>query len=655
MKIFFRNIQTKLIVAFTLILVIPSISIGMIGTLTARDAVEQEVLSGIGENINLLNTSIDNVFEAKIHDIETMSGMFTVNLFNGESSPDVRGILNPYIQLHPEAQAAFVGTKEGVYIREPWIEMPDGYDPRKRDWYIDAMEKKGEIVISDPYISASTGDMVVTVSKITADGEAVVAVDMQLSYLQKLSNQVKVGKDGYALILDRNKVYVAHPSKEAGSEAEEKFYKNLYDRAEGEFSYELDGEQQIMRFVTNELTGWKIGGNLYSSEISSKASPIIQRAILIIVVATVIGAIIIFFIIKSIIKPIRELKMKAITVSKGDLTELIEIRSNDEIGQLGEAFNEMQSSLSKLVHEVEHHAEQVAASSEELTASAEQTTSATEQVSASIQEVANSAEKQTHDVEKSAQILAEVAESVSLIANHSTKVSESAYHTTVQAELGGQVVTSTVNQMKSIHNSVEESNTMIRSLYERSKEVNSILDVITGIAGQTNLLALNAAIEAARAGEHGKGFAVVADEVRKLAEQSQTSVRKIYEIVQGIEQDTENSVRIMARVTDEVQVGVEISLEAIEKFNQIVESANEVTPQMEEISSAAKQMSAFVQEVLGTTKTLSLMAQDNAATSEEVAASTQEQLASMEEIAASAKTLSFMAEELNELISKFKH
>ena len=196
---------------------------------------------------------------------------------------------------------------------------------------------------------------------------------------------------------------------------------------------------------------------------------------------------------------------------------------------------------------------------------------------------------------------------------------------------------------------------MIQSLHKRSKEVSSILDVITGIANQTNLLALNAAIEAARAGEHGKGFAVVADEVRKLAEQSQQSAKEILTIIQGIEHDTESSVHIMSRVTDDVQAGVKVSNEAIEKFNQILQSTKEITPQMEEVSAIAQQISAAVQEVSATANELAIIAQANAATSEEVAAATEEQLASMEEISSSARALSAMAEELREILSHFKY
>ena len=155
--------------------------------------------------------------------------------------------------------------------------------------------------------------------------------------------------------------------------------------------------------------------------------------------------------------------------------------------------------------------------------------------------------------------------------------------------------------------------------------------MITGIADQTNLLALNAAIEAARAGEHGKGFAVVVDEVRKFSNNLDDCKRSSWNRTKNSRR-SRGSVQIIDSVTDNVQDGVQVSNEAIEKFNQILQSTKEITPQMEEVSAIAQQMSASVQEVTTTANQLAVIAKGNAATSEEVAASTEEQLWSMEDI-----------------------
>lgn len=650
-----QNIKVKLNLSFALVLIVPAIIIGSLAYITAKDAVKLEILDGFTENINLLNTTIDHTIQLKSHDVNTFSKNITSALYQGENSPELRKILTQYRELHPEAEITYVGTKEGLFVQEPDVGIADDYDPRKRPWYIEAMEKKDTVSISDPYLSASTNEMVVTISQAIKDGSGVVAVDINLNYLQDITNQVKIGKSGYAVLLDENNQYIAHPTEAVGNEASGMFSNNLYAKESGQFEVEFDGEQRVAAFVTNELTGWKLAGSIASSEITAAAAPILQKTALIIVIAIVVGAVVVLFITKSIIGPISDLTEQAITISQGDLTQQIDVRSNDEIGHLGQAFIDMQKSLRVLIKNVEKSAELVAFSSEQLSASAGQTSDATAQVATSIQEVAHSAEVQTDAVDGASQSLAEIAKGVTTIADNSAKAFELSYRATKEAEIGGQAVTDTVNQMTSIHQSVIESNTITKSLHERSKEVRSILNVITEIAGQTNLLALNAAIEAARAGEHGKGFAVVADEVRKLAEQSQSSVTEIQEIVEGIQVDTTNSVEIMEQITENVLGGVEVSNEAIEKFKHIIQSMKEITPQMEAVSVTTKQVSTAVQGVTIMTHEIANSAQGNAAASQEVAASSEEQLASMEEISSAADSLSFMAEELRELIATFKY
>nr|WP_071393552.1 methyl-accepting chemotaxis protein [Bacillus tuaregi] len=658
MKNFFRkfnHIKSKLILAFAFILIIPILIVGGLSYITAKNTVETEVLAGIDENLNLLNLTINKEIESKLQNIKYFSRIIQIQLDQEGNERFVREKFDSFINNNPEVTTIYVGTNYGAFIQEPNVAMEADYDPRDRDWYKEAMAKKGEAVISAPYISESTNGMVVTISQTTNDGSAVMAVDIDLAYLQELTDQVKIGEGGFVLLLDKNKKFISHPENEGGSEAAEDYYNKLYDKEKGEFEYTVNHEQKIMSFTTNEVTGWKLGGNLVTKEISERAASILKTSILVMVASVIIGCFAVLFIIKSILQPIREIKEKAITISQGDLTESIQIKTNDELGQLGEAFNEMQDSLRQLVQKIEASAKEVTDASEELSTHAFHTGQATEQVTVAIQGVSASAEKQTQKMEENTQSLQEVSQGVLRIAENSSKVSTLSKHASQYAEDGGKAVNDTVNQMQSIYETVTQSNNVIKTLNDRSKEVNSIVEVITSIADQTNLLALNAAIEAARAGEHGKGFTVVADEVRKLAEQSQHYAKEIYLIIERIQFDTDQSVKIMTQVMSDVQTGVQISRDAIDKFNRIISSTNEMAPQMQEVSAAAEQMAAAVQEVTGIANELSAIAQGNAATSEEVAASTEQQMAAMEEISISSSKLSSMAEELYGAVSQFKY
>ncbi|WP_245975389.1 methyl-accepting chemotaxis protein [Oceanobacillus chungangensis] len=655
-KFSLRNLHVKLFLSFTLILIIPALAIGLLSYETAKNEMQQQILDSVNDNVAKLNRAINDTINPKLIDIEVLANNITSNQYQVLSSPEIQEPLKFYQQTHPEVDIVYTGNEDGVYIMEPAeLGVPDGYDARERDWYKQAMERKGESVISEPYVAASTGEMVITISKANDDGTGVVGIDINLNKLQEVAQTTQIGKEGYGFILDQNKKYLAHPTADLGSEAEAAVYGNLYKEASGQLNNKVSGETVVLDYITNDLTGWKIGGTIYTKEIKQASAPILYTSWLVAAIAVVIGIIAVIFIIKSITKPIRQLGESAVKVSQGDLTQYVEIQTNDVIGKLGQAFNEMIDGLRILTQKVERTAESVASASEQLSANTEETNAATEQVSSSIQEVAKNAELQTNTVDKVSQTYNEVAIGVTNIAERSSKVTDLSRHAVLEADEGGQAVSKTVTQMQSIHTSVSESHETIQSLHESSKAVNEILSVISGIADQTNLLALNAAIEAARAGEHGKGFAVVAEEVRHLAGQTQTSAKEIHAIITKIQDDTENTVGIMERITEDVEDGVEITREAIEKFNGILHTTNEISPQMEEVSAAVEQMSAAIQEVTAQSDEIVQVAQSNAATSEEVAASTEEQLASMEEISASVQSLSSMAEDLKSAIANFKY
>ncbi|WP_339179822.1 methyl-accepting chemotaxis protein [Oceanobacillus sp. FSL W7-1293] len=649
-----KGIRFKLVLSFFLILLVPGITIGVITYFSSINTVENQQMNQVDELNTMLNQAINDQFQLKTHDADVMSEMITAEQINDTEA--LSRILSQYNGLHNEVTEIYVGTTEGDFYNQPLLEVADDYDPRERDWYAEAMANPGEVVISNPYVSASgDGAIGVSVSKTLEDGSGVVGIDVSIDFIQNLASEVNIGDEGYTLLLDTDQNVIYHPEIEVGEEAEQAFYQNLYEDEAGSFEYEYNNTSKMMGYSTNSLTGWKIAGTIDYSEVQAAAKSITTTLAIVLSLTLILGIGVILLLVRSVIRPIKEIREKAEIISTGDLTQTVEVKTNDEVGQLGIAFNKMGESLRNLVRDVEFNAQQVAASAEELNANADQMTSSSEQVSLAIQEVSSSSETQLNGTEDSANSLEEVSTGVSRIVDSSSHVAELVNQMSDQAEIGGKAVTDTLNQMTSIQSSVDNTNVNITSLMARSNEVSTILKAITDISEQTNLLALNAAIEAARAGEHGKGFAVVADEVRKLAEQSKTSAGEISTIVQGIQQDVKDAVEKMSQVTANVDKGLEVSDDAKDKFKGIVRSSKDIKPQMEEVMAISEQMAAAVQEVSSTANDLASIARNNAASSQEVAASTEEQLASMEEISASAKSLSTMAEDLTEKINQYKY
>ncbi|WP_019555370.1 methyl-accepting chemotaxis protein [Propionispira raffinosivorans] len=394
--------------------------------------------------------------------------------------------------------------------------------------------------------------------------------------------------------------------------------------------------------------------NQESKDSFAKASMLF---IIITIVAVVIGAGLGILIVKQIVKRLAESVQFLGGIASGDFSNNVadhNMNDKSEFGVLSKAVDQMNRNIRTLIKQLLNTSEQLAAASQELTASAEQSAQASAQVAESITEVAKGAEKQLEIAITTNHIVEEMAKGIHQVTTNTVEVAKSTEKTSVAAVGGEKAVQETISQMRVIEQKTNTTAGVIGELEDKAQQISQIVSLISNIAGQTNLLALNAAIEAARAGEAGKGFAVVADEVRKLAEQSANATKDITNLISDVQLKTQTAVTFMNESKREVEMGSELVELAGRNFNEILDMIKGVADEINEISAATEELTSGTEDVIKAASGSSTQTKKTAEETETISAATEEQSASMEEIASASTHLSQMAAELQESIRKFK-
>lgn len=352
--------------------------------------------------------------------------------------------------------------------------------------------------------------------------------------------------------------------------------------------------------------------------------------------------------------PVKELSKVAETIANGDLTVKINVKATGDVAKLVDSMTVMASSLEEFVGNVARNANVAATSAEELSASSEEVNASSEQVSSTIQEIARGGQNLTKLATETKNTVSFVSDATRQVASNAQKTSEGAKKAGIAADAGMKAGQKANAVMTDILRSTQQTAKDMSELDEKSKQIGKIIEVINGISSQTNLLALNAAIEAARAGEAGRGFAVVADEVRKLAEESHKATTQISDMINSIQDGTKRSVDGMNASSRTVQEGTIVVEDALKALEQIAIISKEVGSQVLEISAAAEEASVGVAKVSKDIMEVSAVAEESAAGTQEVSASMEQTVSSMTQVSTAAQALAKGAEELRQLVSKFK-
>ena len=540
-------------------------------------------------------------------------------------------------------QAADAGGLDDMYIGQPDKTMtqfsratpvPPGYDPTGRPWYVAAIASQ-EAIASPPYIDAATKLPVITFAKALRTTGSVVAVaggDVRLTRVVDEVVAAKLPGEGYALLITADGLVIAHPAKDSGLKKIGEVLPG-YDLAQAGgdgkiHALTLGGETVMTALFPVGKTGWLLGVIVPEAKATASIRHLLFNMLGLMAAGLVFGFFATSLGISRLLSGMSLLRdaMRNMSVGSGDLTVSLPVDSNDEVGQTKDSFNRFLATLRGMVGEVKSN-------SGRLLDGIDAVAQETDRVSAGSRQQANFANATASAVEQMTASVAHIAESAR---NAEQMTRESGR---VSQQLVGDVRDSS-NEIALISQTIEQLETVLKGLDSRSMEINNIVGVIKDIADQTNLLALNAAIEAARAGEQGRGFAVVADEVRKLAERTGVSTVEIGTMIRLIQDETKAAVNSMEGAVQQVHRGVEKSQAVTQTIETIERRAQDVEKALGSIATATTEQSAASHEIARNIERIHEMAESSDA--------------SIQKTQAEANGLRSLAHELRMLMDRFK-
>lgn len=376
------TVRNRLVASFLIVLLLPSLVIGGFAYLTAKQQVDTQLANMADTDISLVSSMVNQYIQAKQSDV----GLLAESI----ASTNPETALKAYTNNHLEVESAIFVNSDGqhVYAFSSQIQ-PDNDKPLESEYYTKAIAAPGQVVLTEPFTSEQSGNTVVTIAKASSDSKSVVAVTLDLSTLQETVGQIKIGDNGFVVIFGANGSMIVTPpwgtEGPQGEEAETASATpvNAASNAEqdspqgeggpGTTMFEGDsgqieqsspeGETRQLVYITNQLTGWKIAGDRSPIEIVQAAKPIWNNTLIVISVFALLGIGMTILIVRSITKPLKTLNDVSGEVSRGDLSRSASIHSNDELGQLGDAFNLMVGSLNSIVSEVQNSSNQLVAAS----------------------------------------------------------------------------------------------------------------------------------------------------------------------------------------------------------------------------------------------------------------------------------------------------